>query len=140
MCVCKSYDKVIRITFARGREKLMSGGGEGGFAVLTDGWMDACGEGGRARTRDAEGKRWYIHSSSGIYSRPEERRVCGRGLVGFMRWRGREWEESSISGVRGRLFSVFGRRGEERRGGRAVFESETQGGERERDGGSVGEY
>lgn len=33
--------------------------------------------GERAGARDAEGERRYIHSSSGIYSRPEERRERG---------------------------------------------------------------
>lgn len=41
---------------------------------------DGC-RGERAGARDAEGERRYIHSSSGIYSRLEERRE--RGGVAF---------------------------------------------------------
>ncbi|MEQ2306266.1 hypothetical protein AMECASPLE_006314 [Ameca splendens] len=63
-----------------------------------DGWS-------RGRVGDAEGKRWCIHSSSGIYSRPEERRGesglgawLGLGFLAAAYDMGRGWEERRCSG------------------------------------------
>lgn len=75
--------------------------------------------------RDAEGRTRCIHSSSGIYSCPEERGEWGRGLsCGFhtARQRGRKWEARGRSDVseRGEAFFLAARG--ERKGERVVFE------------------
>jgi len=61
-----------------------------------EGWM----EGERAGARDAEGERWYIHSSSGIYSRPEERIARGAWL-GLWLSRCLVWQRRREEGVGG---------------------------------------
>lgn len=75
-----SCDDAARANNTRSSEKrFREKGMEEGRAVQAgDGWM----EGGRERAgaRDAEGGRQYIHSSSGIYSCPEERRERGAWL------------------------------------------------------------
>lgn len=74
---------------------------EGGRAVQA---RDGEEEGGmaRAEARDAEGKRWYIHSSSGIYSRlrGEEREGAWLGLW-LAHWLAqREGEREGMGGER----------------------------------------
>lgn len=78
------------------------------------------------------GGRRYIHSSSGIYSRPEERRERGAGLRLWHKAErereGREWEERGSSGASERgeaIWHIWQEREERkggREGGRAVFE------------------
>lgn len=102
-----------------------------GESSAGNGWMDGGREGTAAR--DAEGGRRCIHSSSGIYSRPEERREQGAWLGlwlshCFTRQRGRrgsEWEERGSSGASERgeaIWHIWQEREERKEGGRAVFE------------------
>lgn len=74
--------------------------------------------------KDAEGRTQCIHSSSGIYSCPEERGEWGRGLsCGFhtARQRGRKWEARGRSDVSEGGEAFLAARGE-RKGERVVFE------------------